>query len=44
MTLLTFFHAHINQLEVEDSFRLASDCIKIKSGHTFGLPPVSIPV
>ena len=25
---LTFFHAGINQLEVEDSFQLASDWIK----------------
>ena len=44
MTSLTFFHADINQLEVEDSFQLASDWIKVKRGHTFGLLSVNIPL
>ena len=44
MTSLTFFHADINQSEVEDSFQLASDWIKIKRGHTFGLLSVNIPL
>ena len=44
MTSLTFFHADISQLEVEDSFQLASDWIKVKRGHTFGLLSVNIPL
>ena len=44
MTSLTFFHVDINQLEVEDSFQLASDWIKVKRGHTFGLLSVNIPL
>ena len=30
--LFTFFHADINQSEVEDSFQLASDWIKVLIG------------
>ena len=43
--LFTFFHAGINQSEVEDSFQLASDWIKSarknvnNCGHTFGRAP-----
>ena len=44
LTSLTFFHADINQLEVEDSFQLASDWIKVKRGHTFGLLSLNIPL
>ena len=43
----TFFHADINQSEVEGSFQLASYWIinlyeGIKSGHTFGLHAVRV--